>query len=436
MIDRLRLVASTNARRVGRALVLAVVGLVPAVVACDDASTVNGVTDVTASDTAVSSPCDDVACPAPEARCSDDMTGVLTGAPGACEVVDGAPVCSYPDPSVGEVCDATIGVCRAGVCDATEDLCNWRFGPRLSFVNGFALGDQSDDVDPATGKAIDRCCFDLTGDGVVDDRLGEVFHQLRDALIDVNEYFAGQIADGHFNLLFDYEGLDALVDDPWFQLTVFESYPEPNDPDSPMSGDGSFRVKRRSWLEGTHVPRLHTTGRLEGGHFTMDKGTFAFFFATPTGDGVVQLPFTSFRFEGDLTVGPNGQGLVMSGPDGVDGRGARLGGIVPFNDLLTVLNNEVAFSCACATYPEGKDPLDLVTHHCNAPETSTCTEEQDGRFCQVLTGELCPIVFNLFQPDVDLDGDGARDAFTAGVVIKTTSAVVSQGDFCSGPPTR
>ncbi|MFO0749793.1 MAG: hypothetical protein U1F43_29595 [Myxococcota bacterium] len=365
--------------------------------------------DADPPDTAV---CVDSDCQRPaRVGCTTDLGAqTIAATQGTCGGDDGA-TCGYPDATLN-ACSPTTGVCLDGECRDFATLCDWQFGPRISILNSLRVGDQDNAINPATGQSTDACCLDFTGDGKVDDKLGNVFRSLRGALIDINPYFAGQIAGGQFNLLFDVRGLDDLVNDDGFQLLVYESLPEDNIPqtDPTTSGHGQFMVKERSWLDGTRIPRLHVDGRVEDGRIIMDQGTWSFFFALPDKDGVVELPFERFRFEGSVALGPDGNGLAIH---------ATMGGLIDEAALLRTLNNEVDFSCDCATWPDEELAIDVASRTCNPPLSNDC----DDVFCSAMTDDvLCPTIISAFSPDIDVDGDQVPDKISAGIFIETTSA--------------
>lgn len=392
-------ICSSFARRVS----LSVLPL--AVLACDDGPAADAAAVCTAAT------CVREAAP----TCAADLQARLVPATqGTCAGDDGR-TCAYAEPT-REACGAD-GVCVEGACVTVASLCDWPFGDRLSIQNVLAVGNQSDDTDPATGLRSDACCSDFDGDGKPDNKLGEVFRSLRAALLDINPYFADQIANGDFNLLYDVRGLDDLLNDDHVEVLVYESLPdyrvEQTNPTT--SGTGTFIVKQRSWAEHTRIPRLHLTGRVEQGHLIMDTGTFAFYFATSDGGSVVELPFERFVFDGSVALGPNGVGLALD---------ATLGGLIAPRALYAALNNEIQWGCACAGYAEGQPfgiDVDAGTCYPAAPHGDACDEV----FCQAMTGDFCDTVVSLFSPDIDTDGDGVADRISAGLFLRTTSAQVS-----------
>ena len=388
---------------VRHALALSVLVSAAALLSCDDGPADNAAV------------CTDATCVrAAERRCSDDLTASLVLAPqGTCAGDDGQ-TCAYPEPTREEC--GEHGVCVEGACVNVESLCDWPFGERISIQSQLHVGDQSDETDPVTGQRVDTCCVDFDGDGVVDDQLGTVFRNLRTALVDINPYFDEQIRHGDFNLLYDFRGLDDLVNDDHVEILVYESLPDYNlaQQKPTESGTGSFIVKQRSWLPDTRIPRLHLEGRIEDGHLLMDQGAFAFYFAISDSAGVVELPFENFLFDGTVELGPNGHGLKIE---------ATLGGLIDPKALFRTLNNEVHWSCDCATFPNGQEAIDVETGGCNAPLPGA--DCQDA-FCGAMTDQqVCAGVLSLFEPTIDSDGDGVKDRISAGLFINTTSAFIA-----------
>lgn len=400
-------------------LALGIIHLVPIVAApaCDDQPAATGtygpdtaLPDMALADTAAPDTVDtahpdsvdadaaDTAPPEP-AVCHPDQATLLTPEPVAC--------------------DTNRGFCRDGVCLDDEDVCDYAWGDRLTILHTFEIGDQSDEVDPATGIPIDTCCFDLVGDGALDNALGRGFRNLKAVGLDLNAEFADQIERARMNYIFDFFGLDDpddRINDPHVEFIGYETvHDEASDNPAIASGFGRFGMRHRSFLLPSRLPRVGAVGSIRDGRFVAPSGRFSYILST-VADGLAEIPIHNARFEFDVALGPNGRGLALSN--------GRMGGVVAVDEFFAALNAEVVEACACREFVGGYGPLNAATMSCRPATAAACDE--DEALCMLLTNPFaCDVFVKSFVADYDLDGDGTLDGLTAGNRFEGTSAEIN-----------
>lgn len=333
-----------------------------------------------------------------EPTCSPDQTSVLT-----------------PEPVT---CDTNRGFCRNGVCLDDDNVCDYAWGDRLSIVHVFEIGDQSDEVDPATGVPLDTCCFDLIGDAKLDNALGLGFRNLKPVGLDLNTEFADQIRRGRMNYVFDFFGIDdpdGLVNDRHVEFVGYETvHDKASDNPEIASGFASFEMRHRSFFLPSRLPRIGAVGAIENGRFVARGGRFTYILST-VDEGLAEFPIREVQMEFDVALGPNGRGLTLT--NGI------IGGVIAVEDFFGALNAEVVEACACREFVGGYGPLDPATMKCRPPTSESCDE--DAELCVLLTNPLfCQVFADSFVPDYDLDGDGTLDGLTTGTRFQATSAEV------------
>ncbi len=321
-------------------------------------------------------------------------------------------------------CDTSRGFCRDGACLDDEHVCDYTWGDRLSILHVFQMGDQSDDVDPASGIPLDTCCFDLVGDAALDDALGRGFRTLKGVGLDINAIFADQIARARMNYVLDFFALDDLVDDAHVEIVGYETVHDDDAENAAIaSGMARFGMRERSFYLPSRLPRIGAVASITDGHLVAPGGRFSYILAT-VAEGLAEIPIRHVRLEADVALGPNGRGLTLTN--------GRMGGVVSVDDFFAALNAEVVKSCACREFVGGDGPLDADDMACRDATEDDCDE--DEALCMLLTDPLgCAVFVNSFVADFDLDGDGTNDGLTTGNPFEGTSAEIS-GWYDHCPP--
>jgi hypothetical protein len=373
------------------------------------------------SDGQISNPCEDNPCQdAPAPRCSDDGKGVVTSADtGTCTAEGASFTCEYAESSVA--CDDGQ-VCVAGACVAAGDLCDYAFADRVSYVTEIMLGNQGAGSPPP-----DDCCFDFTGDGKNDNKLGSILKAASSlAGLNINSTIAEQIASGSLTLLLETRDVSDVSNDDNVGLYGFYGYDADQDADNNAAGTSPFVVNPQSFQGDTDIPLIGFPGaKITNGVFT--AGPSLFQLSIPIVGANLELSISETQLEGEVAAGPNGLGLTMNGNAG---KGAKLGGVIKRTDLFKAINTFVK-TCTCVEIAEDGGDLIGPDGKCNAAVTTSCTAD-DGQACTQLPG-FCGALIALVAPDVDLDGDGTKDAVSIGVWLKATSASITGIDQCVEP---
>lgn len=367
------------------------------------------------------SPCEPNPCVTPPTpTCAYDRTAVSGWvSPGVCSVVEGAAHCEYLE--AREPCPE--GPCVLGGCLEVADKCEWPYSPHISYVAELKFGSEV------------PCCHDYTGDGVPDNKFGEVLAAVEPFIGNIDDYVAGQIAERKLNMLLDIQGLDAPkaspLDDAEVDVLGYESGFDALPFVDPATGLASMMMRLSTFLpEGHLIPRIRAAGRIEQGRITTQDGRLAFILLG-FDDAPTELVVNRMGFEGAMSPGPNGDGFNI---DGVGGGLARLWGEVDRKTFLASLNAEFQYSCPCTVFSrdDGQVPIDIESDTCNTPESHPC--EDNSGICQALSDAvLCPTFLALLGADIDTDGDGENDALSLGIRFRATSAKVAWIQGCPGP---
>ncbi|MFO0744581.1 MAG: hypothetical protein U1F43_02770 [Myxococcota bacterium] len=390
-------------------------------------TTAEVIDDVDAVDPCEPNPC----LTPPDSDCDHDE--LLTfAAVGACSAGDGEPVCDYAE---ARTACGDAARCYLGRCLADGDPCDYAFDERVSYVTRLQVGSQGRD-DEATGQPVDVCCFDLTGDGKIDNRIGDIFDAARSFSGDVNEIIQEQIDYGAVVLLFQTRGVESAVDDDAVEVDGFYGSNPDGDHAADVAGLGTLSADPTSFVPGTAEPEAHFgTASITAG--VLDAGPARFHLRIPLFGAALDIAVSQTRLVAEVAVGPNGHGLTLDGtrtdPDSGATYGAMLGGAIRQLDLLAALNDFIRSCGDCVTFPDDAAGLFTVDADgavgCQTPIANSCGDPA----CSQIP-DLCPLILGLAVPDVDLDHDGVpgspKDGLSVGAFIKATSAHVGAVDGC------
>lgn len=351
------------------------------------------------------------------------------------------PDTATPDTATADtlVADTAVADTAPGDTIATDtvkdpnDPCSYAFSDNGSYLLHLALASVSG-TDGADGKPVDHCCFDQTGDGVVDNKLGEVvalIQGLPQITNTVNAVIAENIGDGTLTLLFEVAQLDSFAADN--DATIYGFYGTDTDTDhaNNVAGTGSFTANLSSFTPGTATPRIAFPGVIvTNGHFV--AGPSVFHLDIPLAGGLeLVADVQRAKLEGTMAAGPAG-GVAIDGttanPEGGT-FGAKLGGIIAQDDLFGAFNDFVSARCGCLSVPGG-GPV-LINNAANESwscassiDKSACSESDPAqKQCRTLA-DVCGIALALVAPDVDTDSSGKPDAFSLGFWVKATGATI------------
>ncbi len=325
-------------------------------------------------------------------------------------------LCDDQDPCTTDLCDSD-GDCAHVViedclCPAGASACqSWQGTGVASWLSSLTVAAPS----PAPA-----CCFDYTGDGVPDNRLGEVISNLASLTGHVPDLALYELVlTGDLTRLLTYDGLDSLAGDTVVGVTMHDGY---------SAADHDMRLGGEAWFSAlTSVAK--TSPALFSGAVDADgleAGPAAL--TLPAVDlalgTTVLAPIAQARLAGAISLGDNDAGLTIT-----DG---RIGGVVSVTWLLDRLN-DVLGGCDCLALTPGAVLFELAGQDlvvCT-PEfllaPGTCLEASHGPVCASLDtdkDEWCTAL-TVTSPDVDTDGSGVPDAYSIGYRFEAVSANVA-----------
>ncbi len=374
--------------------------------------------DTTEDDIAVDDPCDPDPCTFQQPSC-DGYTLEVYEAPTCIPDGDSA-MCFHP---IDEThCLFEGQSCAEAACVPIDDPADFIFSKSSSVITRLKL---------ATSSGPDACCFDLTGDGEIDNAMGALIASMESLIAgqSTNESLLEKIQSGSWTRILNIVPrrnklstnnnlLNTLV------IHGLVGRSENGSPADNLTGNGIFSVEPSSFVPGSVLPTIRFvdgsstyTGNPQGDPsqtWTLQAGSAQWRIPlnlSVLGEG--EFLVRSAQIEAVVSIGPNGDGFTFT-----DG---KLGGYVLQEDILSGLNEYVANTCSCL----GLGQLDLITpkqgggYTCTPITDSSCTGDED--VCEQL-GETCLLSINVLKPDLDTDGDMEDDAFSIGFWIDATSA--------------
>jgi len=360
-------------------------------------------TDTTAADTGeAANACAPNPCSGRTPHCAPSADMLLSGVGGASCVVTsgGEPQCRWAD-ELATLCDhdaVCLGAPGTAECRPPAEACEYRFARAATLVTRIALASQGDD---------DAGAFDYTGDGVVDNAVGELIAEFSGPAYfdaDVNGELVELVETAGSSFLLEYRR--AEDDEPGVDVSWLFGVDEDGVWSNNLLGVSRFAVERGAF-DGALPAARFIDGTLVNG--TLRGQAPSFELRVPYGTEVFGGPLREVRVEAQTTLGDNGRGLSFTG--------AKLGALVPMSTLVSVVNDSVTSRCACADFAGGglvggESP----SFACNtAADASACTDEADG-FCETLV-DACPLALALITPDVD-------DALSLGLFIDGVSVTL------------
>ena len=362
----------------------------------------NDVTDVGPEDVPAADPCESDPCAtAPGPECGDDGSVVTYEDGGTCSVDEaGSAVCEWS--STSTAC-AEGEICASGACAAAGDPHEYLFSGDATYLSELTV--------PGMGES---CCFDFTGDGVPDNKLGTLLATL-ESQFNVNELISDAILDGSISIVFEHSGLDDAADDDQVGLNGFICDSE-NSYEDKAAGNGDFTADVSSFVPGTMTPLIaFGSAAISGG--VMTAGPSLFVLSLPLLEGVdLNLTIHDTQIEATSSAGSNGTGLDLT-----DG---KLGGVIPLGELYNALNAFSDSQCSCL----GLDgPLiswmgEGTTAVCSSDyETDACNADSSTATCSTIAG-ACGLVTTLLKADIDTNANGVKDAISIGLNFEGVSA--------------
>lgn len=351
--------------------------------------------------------------------------GPLDAGPMDAGPADAGPVDAGPDAgplACAADADCTApAACVAGACVAPVDPASYvaeAAGRPASYGWQLTLGNP----DAPQGD----CCFDLDGDGQIDDQFGRSVSSLTNiANLDAQTELDQAVDDGALVRIVDWVELPpALADGPvrfsWFSGDLV--------PDA----SGNLPAPADRALGGVHVrldpasfgsygaEHQFNQAQLSAGHLEAWEGSFGL--SVPILGATAQLRVSHARMEADLAGDAAGcSGVCTDGP-------ARLGGGILAPDLADFADGLLR-ACTCAGV-DPSQPVLVATFDAAAGWSYRCTDNHGaasgcdlpycneiGLFCNAFPSFLGTL-------DLDTDGDGLNDAQSMGVEVDLSGAVI------------
>lgn len=307
--------------------------------------------------------------------------------------------------------------CVGGSCVPEIDPATWAPEGPTSYVYYV-------EMPPALGP--DACCFDINGDGEVDNAISALSTALQIVgIADLEGDWFDAIERDLIGYAFVFDGLEGDVSD--VDLGVVRVTNDLNRDDWPdqdweerAAGEGVVEVDRRGitpYGPETRFPRA--TVRFD----RLEAGVSEFVMAFPpdallaTSDAPVYYRIQAARIAGDVQ---RGDGGVWAGDfDGMPG--VAIGGAITVDDWVDTLNI-AALECECLGLRGGeslfsafRDEGDLVVACEEEIDVEACEEEENACADLPFVCQALPILSRFGPWDIDLDGDGQGDAASIGL---------------------
>jgi len=350
-----------------------------------------------------------------------------------------------------------------------------RCGEDPASFQDFAASSAVTKLRLTSGGATDDCCFDIDGDGENENALGDLLSTLGGlAGLNVDAEIASNIVanepfDDDLVLLVEHQGLSELGQSDPFMMNFFlgdygnqeaQTYLTKDDDSCSFSdleqGDElcattsmtgkQFTVDPATLDEGVHPQAQVPDATLDGSSVDAGPGTVIVDISSDT-LGDISLTINGATIEGTVD-GENSD--LSDGGDGVVIEEGRLGGYVLAKDLLGLVDSLLS-DCNCLDLGDGENAITFPTQGDDSEtdlQPPSCGENS-GEECRIgctqavqeatsmdacsgaegvcgFAGTICGQLSILTGgADLDIDGDGTNDAFSAGALIEATGANIT-----------
>ena len=341
-----------------------------------------------------SDPCTPNPCTEPPSDSCDGDIPVVYDETGECIYIGDTTSCSYGFEELAACAEGTF--CSEGAC--IDGGAPSEFGEDVSVITEMLLAGANNPED---------CCFDFDGDGQVDNGVGGLLGTLGSFLgdVDVDGSLAEAIADGSVTILLEADGVDDLVNDDSVDVRGYVGY---------YTDEGEVFVQPGSFNpDGTPLVYFED-GVIEEGVAVMGPADFQT--SLPLAGFNLSLEVKDARGQTEVSVSEDGDNFDMT-----DG---KLGGLIPFGDIVTTLNM-VAGACECLDLNGGPmfdlDGEDSISCSSSFDDANPSCSDADGSLCTGLAGIadqkflVCNIGLGLIKPDIDTDFNGKGDHFSVGL---------------------
>ncbi len=403
----------------------------------------------------------------------DDLDGAIDCDDTDCAEFAGCALTCTDDPSLcgeGEVCED--GSCVAGPVDIDdyEPAGTWAYVNRLQL--GATVPANTTEEQVAAGEAGPACCFDIDGDGFVDNGLGQVA-QLAGSFLgdgaDLDSTLAGVVEDGTIVLLAEYRaGFFGEPTNPaklhfFIGTTDNDNDGEPNDDYSVWgAGEGTFLIEPLSFGENGSLIQFNN-GDYDAATGSFQHPAARFNLSLPLdgllpGIGTIDLTIQNARLEATLgTTAETVTDTTNLDIDGVEYGGARLGGYINLDDLFSAVAR-ILDNCDCAVNAETGESPSLCygdssedPNGCEDPasgprtryfvacgarsyDISACDADSICQQVPLICGTVAPALGTLPLADFDTNapgepGFGVDDAITVGIWLSMVGANIGESFY-------
>ena len=297
---------------------------------------------------------------------------------------------------------------------------------------------------PALYPEPEVCCFDYTGDGVLDNAFGDLTATLASLGVDANEEMALAIEAGDITKLLFWKNLPALGSAGSFELEFgngswsgSDVYP------ARVAGEGEF-IYDSNGLEG-HPPSIQDCVVDETANFQCTGDTLPLPLSVGAAGGLGDVDLNDVMIEGEYVADASGcAGLCSVNETAIEAPvvhgGFKIGGLMHLDAYFDTLEQSFQ-SCVC--FGDGNVQL-FEYGEGDSEYTFGCTAEgeQAANECQACIDRNMSLVCSLSGPliigaaDIDTNSNGVVDSFSVGVRMGVSGAniVGCSGDNCVEKP--
>lgn len=368
-----------------------------------------------------------------------DTTGDVADGSGDADVTEWPFECPRPDCVNDTECGDDGAACIGGVCAPAVEPEAWDRGIAAGVITSLTVGTNDE-----------SCCFDLDGDGSIDNgaaALLELYSQ-QSSGVPLQEQLDALFELGLFQALVTYTERDQQQ--PVLSLLIGEADIDSDGAadttgDERRAGDGRFLVDARTL--GENGPEVQMAlGELDGDvcaapfdlDVTLPVGQpcpFRWDEEEPAEDGTRcrgegERPFsmTDLQVRGPLDVADGG----ISTPEG---EALRIGGYIHMSVFAEIMNVSYGDNCACVGLGRDGDLVEVTTEgdefgfactiDVGDEELASCSEFQ--RQCTGIPAFCSAIELLGNLAEVDTDDDGVADSVSFGLLATIAPATLEDG---------
>ncbi len=358
----------------------------------------------------------------------------ICGSKGTCNDSSGEVICECFEGYSGDNCESCAeGFHNEGDLGCiTDELCeNYEF-QKIGYIYDFHINNPN---------AEPPCCFDFTGDGEIDNKMGEILYQIGNiGGIDYDEEIDTAVRTGDICLMLDFKKLDSIQNDDFAFFSMFNCIDTDLSYDDNLVGDEHFFVKKTGFAQSQGNCYSYPLNNFENFNVTNYKlkgtsKTFNGLIIPFIQGGLIVTELQNAEIEATLT------SIFVNNTNGIKVTDGKLGGALKIEDFYEIYNSYYKNNCACLNInnccPSGIDCqiscadeniITLIPPTENNPQyTVQCNYNSSNSYCTNGCNEAanyCNLLSAVFNPDVDWNKDGIKDSFSIGIELEAVSAIV------------